>query len=75
MTWAKQIDRTKFARDGMVVASFDKKCRVWRCAIFGEGVPDDDPLAVGEGRDPLEAMLSMCVALGAIADTGEWVGV
>lgn len=74
MGWTKQIDRTKFDRNGWVMCSFNRPTRKWICAMFPNAeATDDDPVAAGEGDDPLEAMLAMCLKLGAIAETGEWV--
>lgn len=73
MSWAKQIDRTKFPRDGWVMCSWNRNARKWFCALFPNAeTSDDPPIAAGQGDDPLEAMLSMCIDLGAMADTGEW---
>jgi hypothetical protein len=74
MTWMKKIDRTKFPREGMVVSTWSKDSREWICAIFPQADVDCDPMAIGGGKDPVEAMLDACVQLGALADTGEWAG-
>lgn len=75
MSWTKQIDRKKFPRRGMVVGSWDADSRKWRIAMFPEKDTDCEPTGFGEGADPMEAMLNLCVGLGALADTGEWTAV
>lgn len=73
MAWIKEIDRSKFPRDAWVMCSWNKQARKWFCALFPNAESaDDDPIAAGEGNDPLEAMLALSVALGALSDTGEW---
>lgn len=73
MTWAKSIDRTKFDRRGMAAVSFHKESRKWFCAYWHIADIEDPPDATGAGADPLEAMLAMCIDLGAMAETGEWI--
>ena len=72
MSWIKNIDRSKFSREAWVMTSWNKPARKWFCAIFPDGGVEGDPIAVGQGDDPLEAMLAMCIDLGAVADTGEF---
>lgn len=75
MGWLKEIDRSKFPRDAWVMCSWNKQARKWFCALFPNAETTDDlPIAVGEGDDPLEAMLAMAVDLGALDETGEWRG-
>lgn len=71
MAWTKAIDRTKFPRDAWVMCSWSENAGKWFCALFPTQ-EDDEPSAAGQGDDPLEAMLAMCIELGAVADTGEW---
>lgn len=73
MAWAKNIDRRKFPRDAWVMTSWNNQARKWFCALFPNAqAADDDPIAVGQGDDPLEATLAMCIDLGALSETGEW---
>lgn len=73
MSWVKSIDREKFPRNGWVMTSWNGSARKWFCALFPNAEESDDPaIAVGMGDDPLEAMLAMCVDLGALSDTGNW---
>lgn len=75
MAWLKQIDRSKLPRNAWVMTSWNSNARKWFCALWPNPETTDDPaLAVGQGDDPLEAMLAMCIDLGAIAETGEWTG-
>lgn len=73
MSWAKRIDRRKFDRKGGLFCSWSQDARKWFCAWFpdwnGEGI--DEALAAGQGDDPLEAVIAMCVDLGALAESGE----
>jgi hypothetical protein len=72
MTWTKQIDRSKFPLSAWVMCSWHPKARKWFCALFPNTGTDDDPLACGEGDNPFEAMLSMCISLGALSESGVW---
>jgi hypothetical protein len=56
----------------MVISSFNQNARKWFCAYWHDQDSSNEPNAAGEGDDPFEAMLHMCIDLGALAETGEW---
>lgn len=63
----REIDRTKFPRSAFIVTSWSADARKWFCAMFASA-DSDTVLAAGQGGDPFEAMLSMCIELGAVTD-------
>lgn len=71
MSWAKSIDRSKFPLEAWVMTSWNANARKWFCVIFASQ-DDDTVLAAGQGDDPLEAMLSACIDIGALSEKGEW---
>ena len=71
MTWAKKIDRSKFPRAAWIMTSWNANARKWFCAAFASQ-DDDTAMAAGQGDDPLEAMLAMCIDIGALTEMGEW---
>lgn len=70
MAWIKNIDRTKFPKKGMLMGS--RFGSDWIIGMYPDQHLDGDPIAKGVGKDPLEAMLALCINLDAIRDTGEW---
>jgi hypothetical protein len=73
MTWTKQIDRAKFPSDTYVIIGWSDPAQKWFAALCHNDALDDAPaIAAGEGCDPVEAMISLAVDAGALAETGEW---